>query len=227
MSYRPPFFFNTQQLSQSQQTSPGQQQSQQPPTLVQTSPSVASYQPPLPAVAPWHQPQQQTVYQSDIGTRYVYDNANQTSVSANPTAISVNPTSHLSTTDSLQTTPNRQGQTVGNVSSSVISTLLPMASGDISLSTPVSKSVCPNVSTSPKEEEMFYLAIPQSYMNRAEVKSLLAEGEAKKYLSPVKSELTDVPVQEQEETVESSTISTTSPILHPSVVPGGQGLVDG
>ena len=122
MSYRPPFFFNTQQLSQSQQTSPSQQQSQQPPTLVQTSPSVASYQPLLPAVAPWHQPQQQTVYQSDTGTRYVYDNANQTSVSANPTAISVNPTSHLSMTGSLQTTPNWQGQTVGNVSSSVIST---------------------------------------------------------------------------------------------------------
>ena len=158
MSYHPPFFFNTQQLSQSQQTSPGQQQSQQPPTLVQTSPSVASYQPPLPAVAPWHQPQQQTVYRSDIGTRYVYDNANQTSVSANPTAISVNPMSHLSMTDSLQTTPNQQ--TVGNVSSSVISTPPLMASGDISLSTPVSKSVRPNVSTSPKEEEMFYLAIP-------------------------------------------------------------------
>ena len=158
MSYHPPFFFNTQQLSQSQQTSPGQEQSQQPPTLVQTSPSVASYQPPLPAVAPWHQPQQQTVYRSDIGTRYVYDNANQTSVSANPTAISVNPMSHLSMTDSLQTTPNQQ--TVGNVSSSVISTPPPMASGDISLSTLVSKSVCPNVSTSPKEEEMFYLAIP-------------------------------------------------------------------
>ena len=227
MSYRPPFFFNTQQLSQSQQTSPGQQQSQQPPTLVQTSPSVASYQPPLPAVAPWHQPQQQTVYRSDIGTRYVYDNANQTSVSANPTAISVNPTSHLSMTDSLQTTPNRQGQTVGNVSSSVISTPPPMASGDISLSTPVSKSVRPNVSTSPKEEEMFYLAIPQSHMNRAEVKSLLSESEAKKELSPVKSEPTDVPVQEQEETVESSTISTTGPILDPSVVPEGQGLVDG
>ena len=225
MSYRPLFFFNTQQLSQSQQTSPSQQQSQQPPTLVQTSPSVASYQPPLPAVAPWHQPQQQTVYWSDIGTRYVYDNANQTSVSGNPTAISVNPTSHLSTTDSLQTTPNRQ--TVGNVSSSVISTPPLMASGDISLSTPVSKSVRPNVSTSPKEEEMFYLAIPQSHMNRAEVKSLLSESEAKKELSPVKSELTDVPVQEQEETVESSTISTTGPILDPSVVPEGQGLVDG
>ena len=65
-----------------------------------------------------------------------------------------------------------------------------MASGDISLSTPVSKSVCPNVSASPKEEEIFYLAIPQSHMNRAEVKSLLAEGEAKKDLSPVKSEPT-------------------------------------
>ena len=144
MSYHPPFFFNTQQLSQSQQTSPGQQQSQQPSTLVQTSPSVASYQPPLPAVAPWHQPQQQTIYRSDIGTRYVYDNANQTSVSANPTAISVNPTSHLSMTDSLQTTPNRQ--TVGNVSSSVISTLLMMSSGDISLSTPVSSaSECLNI----------------------------------------------------------------------------------
>ena len=225
MSCHPPFFFNTQQLSQSQQTSPSQQQSQQPPTLVQTSPSVASYQPPLPAVAPWHQPQQQTVYRSDIGTRYVYDNANQTSVSGNPTAISVNPMSHLSTTDSLQTTPNRQ--TVGNVSSSVISTPPPMASGDISLSTLVSKSVRPNVSTSPKEEEMFYLAIPQSHMNRAEVKSLLSESEAKKELSPVKSEPTDVPVQEQEETVESSTISTTGPILDPSVVPEGQGLVDG
>ena len=224
MSYSPPFFFNTQQLSQSQQTSPGQQQSQQPPTLVQTSPSVASYQPPLSAVAPWHQPQQQTVYRSNIGTRYIYDNANQTSVSANPTAISVNPTSHLSMTDSLQTTPNRQ--TVGNVSSSVISTPLPMASGDISLSTPVSKSVRPNVSTSPKEE-MFYLAIPQSHMNRAEVKSLLSESEAKKELSPVKSEPTDVPVQEQEETVESLTISTTGPILDPSIVPEGQGLVDG
>ena len=222
MSYHPPFFFNTQQLSQSQQTSPGQQQSQQPPTLVQTSPSVASYQPPLPAVAPWHQPQQQTVYWSDIGTRYVYDNANQTSVSGNLTAISVNPMSHLSTTDSL---PNQQ--TVGNVSLSVISTLPPMASGDISLSTLVSKSVHPNVSTSPKEEEMFYLAIPQSHMNRAEVKSLLSESEAKQELSPVKSELTDVPVQEQEETVESSTISTTGPILDPSVVPEGQGLVDG
>ena len=223
MSYRPPFFFNTQQLSQSQQTSPGQQ----PQPLVQSSPTVASYQAPLPAVAPWHQHQQQTVYQSDIGTRYVYDNANQTSISANRTAISVNPTSHLSTTDSLQTTPNRQGQTVGNVSSSVISTPPPMASGDISLSTPVSKSVRPNVSTSPKEEEMFYLAIPQSHMNRAEVKSLLTEGEDRKDLSPVKSEPTDVPVQEQEETVESSTISTTGPILDPSVVPEGQGLVDG
>ena len=73
---------------------------------------------------------------------------------------------------------------------------------------------------------MFYLAIPQSHMNRAEVKSLLSESEAKKELSPVKSESTDVPVQEQEETVESSTISTTSPILDPSVVPEGQGLVD-
>ena len=113
MSYRPPFFFNTQQLLQSQQTSPGQQQSQ-PPPLVQTSPSVASYQPPL--TAPWHQPQQQTLYWSDIGTRYIYDNANQTSISANQTAISVNPISHLSMTDSLQTTPNWQGQTVGNVS---------------------------------------------------------------------------------------------------------------
>ena len=218
MSYRPPFFFNTQQLSQSHQTSSGQQQSQ-PPPLVQTSPSVASYQAPLPAVAPWHQPQQQTVYRPDIGTRYIYDTA-----SVNP---SVNPTSHLSLTDSLQTTPNRQCQTVGNVSSSVISTPPAVAPGDISVSTPVSKSVHPNVSTSPKEEEMFYLAIPQSQMNRSEVKSLLADAEDKKDLSPVKSEPTDVAVQEQEETVEGSTISSSAPILDPSVVPEGQGLVDG
>ena len=97
-----------------------------------------------------------------------------------------------------------------------------MAPGDISVSTLVSKSVHPNVSTSPKEEEMFYLTIPQSQMN-----SLLGDGKDKKDLSPVKSEPTDVPVQEQEETVEGSTISTTGPILDPSVVPEGQGLVDG
>ena len=176
---------------------------------------------------PWYQPQQQTLYQSDIGTRYVYDNANQTLISANRTVISVNPTSHLSMIiDSLQTTPNRQGQTVGNMSLSVISTLPLMAPGDISVSTLVSKSVRPNVSTSPKEEEMFYLTIPQSQMNRSEVKSLLADSEDKKDLSPVKSEPTDVAVPEQEETVEGSTISTTSPILDPSVVPEGQGLVD-
>ena len=153
MLYCPPFFFNTQQLSQSQQTYSGQQQSQ-PPPLVQTSPSVASYQVPLPAVSPWHQPQQQTIYRPDIGTRYIYDNASvNTSVNT-----SVNPTSHLSPTDSLQTTPNRQHQTVGNVSSSVISTPPAVSPGDISVSTPVSKSVHPNVSTSPKEEEMYVLS---------------------------------------------------------------------
>ena len=48
----------------------------------------------------------------------------------------------------------------------------------------------------------------------------------KKTCHLVKSEPTDVAVPEQEETVEGSTISTTSPILDPSVVPEGQGLVD-
>ena len=60
---------------------------------------------------------------------------------------------------------------------------------------------------------MFYLAIPQSQMNRSEVKSLLADAEDKKDLSPVKSEPTDVAVQEQEETIEGSTVSTTGPIF--------------
>ena len=57
--------------------------------MVQSSPTVASYQAPLPAVAPWHQHQQQTVYQSDIGTRYVYDNAKLQSVPIELLSVSI------------------------------------------------------------------------------------------------------------------------------------------
>ena len=54
------------------------------------------------------------------------------------------------------------------MSSPVITT--PVITSPVSTpETPVSKA------TSPKQEEMIYLAIPQSHINRTEVKTLLAE----------------------------------------------------
>ena len=208
MSY--PYYYNT-NLSQSQQpTSPTQptaqtQQSQQRQlSQTQTSHSLSSY----PLSAPWHQPQPQ-MYRSDIGTtRYVYDN--QTS-------------GHLvTTTDPITNTPSRPTQTT-------VST--PPISGELSIpvSTPVSR---PKVLTSPAEEEqMFYLVIPLSQRNRSKVKSLLGEGEfqdkpkhPKETLSPVIKREQETPmVADQEETVESSS----GPSLDLSVVPEGQGLVEG
>ena len=93
--------------------------------------------------------------------------------------------------------------------------------------TPVSKA------TSPKQEEVIYLAIPQSHMNRTEVKTLLAgatsstpdktvEEKLQKELpspSPVK---TEPEIQGSEEVVEQPSI-----ILDPSVIPTGEGMVDG
>ena len=96
--------------------------------------------------------------------------------------------------------------------------------------TPVSKA------TSPKQEEMIYLAIPHSHINRMEVKTLLAEAagstpdktvkeKSLKELpalpapSPVK---TEPEIQGTEEVVENPSI-----ILDPSVIPEGEGMVDG
>ena len=72
-------------------------------------------------------------------------------------------------------TPNQQHQTVGNVSSSVISTPPAVSPGDISVSTPVSKSVHPNVSTSPKEEEMYVLS-RNSPVTNEQVRSEITSG---------------------------------------------------
>ena len=204
MSY--PYYYKT-NLSQSQQpTSPAQptaqtQQSQQRQlSQTQTSHSVSSF----PVSAQWHQPQPQ-MYRSDVGTaRYVYDN--QTSGRLVTTTV---PTTN---------TPNRPTQTT-------VST----PPGELSMpdTPPVSN---PKVSTSPTEEQMFYLGIPLSQWNRSEVKSLLGEAETqnepkheKETLAPVKQEQETPVVAEQEETVESSS----GPSLDPSIVPEGQGLVDG
>ena len=150
------------------------------------------------------------MYRSDVGTaRYVYDN--QTSGRL------------VTTTDPTTNTPNRPTQTT-------VST--PPISGELSIpatTPPVSR---PKVSTSPTEEEqMFYLGIPLSQRNRLEVKSLLGEAETqdepkhqKETLSPVVKQEQETPViADQEETVESSS----GPSLDPSIVPEGQGLVDG
>lgn len=211
MSY--PYYYNT-NLSRSQQpTSPAQptaqtQQSQQRQLSgTQTSHSLSSF----PVSAPWHQPQPQ-MYRSDVGTaRYVYDN--QTS-------------GHLvTTTDPTTNTPNRPTQTT-------VST--PPISGELSIPSTTPPVSGTKVSTSPTEEQMFYLGIPLSQRNRLEVKSLLGEAETqdepkhqKETLSPVKQEIKqeqETPVvADQEETVESSS----GPSLDPSIVPEGQGLVDG
>ena len=152
MSY--PYYYNT-NLSQSQQpTSPAQpttqtgQSQQRQLSQTQTSHSMSSY----PVSAPWHQPQPQ-MYRSDIGTaRYVYDN--QTSGRL------------VTTTGPTANTPNRPTQTTVSTPPTELS-IPPVTTP------PVSR---PKVSTSPTEEEMFYLGIPLSQRNRSEVKSLLGEG---------------------------------------------------
>ena len=200
MSYHLSFYFNP--LSQTQ---PQQQQQQQ------------SYRTPLPTAvltsAPWHQ--QQAVYWPDFTTRYVDDSSN--------------PNPPTPPTDSLHSPANPQNnQTTASVMSSPVITTPVITSPVSTPETPVSKA------TSLKHEEMIYLAIPQSHMNRSEVKTLLAEaaGTPDKTvkdksqkdnlsLSPGKSE---PDIQGSEEVVEQSSGSV---ILDPSVIPEGEGMVDG
>ena len=99
--------------------------------------------------------------------------------------------------------------------------------------TPVSKPlVHPPIATSLKQEVVIYLAILQSHLNRSEVKTLLAEAAGtpdksfedksiKEEPSPVISEQAEI--QEREEVVQESS----SVILDPSVIPEGQGMIDG
>ena len=153
MSYRPPYYFNP--LSQTQ---PQQQQSYrtQLPTAVQTAVLTAVQTSHVPTSAPWHQ--QQAVYQPDFATRYVYDSSNQ------------NPNPPTPPTDSLHSPANYQNnQTTASVMSSPVMTTPVITSPMSTPETPVSKA------TSPKQEEMIYLAIPHSHINRTEVKTLLAE----------------------------------------------------
>ena len=111
--------------------------------------------------------------------------------------------------------------------SSLVMTTPVITSPVSTLETPVSKA------TSPKQEEMIYLAIPHLHINRTEVKTLLAEAaggtpdktveeKSLKELpapSPVK---TEPEIQGTEEVVENLSI-----ILDPSVIPKGEGMVDG
>ena len=93
--------------------------------------------------------------------------------------------------------------------------------------TPVSKA------TSPKQEEMIYLAIPQSHINRMEVKTLLAEAagstpdktieeKSQEEMPSPSSVKTEPEIQGTEEVVEQPSI-----ILDPSVIPEGEGMVNG
>ena len=202
MSYCPPYYFNPLSQTQPQQ----QQQSYRTPlpTAVPTA---------VPTAAPWHQ--QQAVYRPDFTTRYVYDSSNQ-----NP------PTPP---TDSLHSPGNHQNnQTTASVMSSPVITTPVITSPVSTPETPVSKA------TSPKQEEMIYLAIPHSQMNRTKVKTLLAEAaggstpdktveeKSPKEMpspSPVKNE---PEIQGSEEVVEQTPV-----ILDPSVIPEGEGMVDG
>ena len=209
MSYRPPYYFNPLSQTQLQQ----QQSYRTPlPTAVQTAVPTAVQTSHVLTSAPWHQ--QQAVYRPDFGTRYVYDISNPNL----PTPL----------TDSLHSPANHQNnQTTASVMSSPVMTTPVITSPVSTPETPVSKA------TSPKQEEMIYLAIPQSHINRTEVKTLLAEAaggtpdktveeKSQKEMpspSPVK---TEPEIQGTEEVVENPSI-----ILDPSVIPEGEGMVDG
>ena len=156
------------------------------------------------------------MYWADFTMRYVYDSSNP-----NP-----NPPTPL--TDSLHSPANLQNnQTTASVMSSPVMTTPVIKSPVSTPETPVSKA------TSPKQEDMIYLAIPQSHINRTEVKTLLAEAagstpdktveeKSQKEMpspSPVK---TEPEIQGTEEVVEHPSI-----ILDPSVIPEGEGMVGG
>ena len=207
MSYRPPYYFNP--LSQ---TLPQQQQSYRTPlqTAVQTAVPTAVL-----TSAPWHQ--QQAVYRPDFATRYLYDSSNP-----NP-----NPPTPL--TDSLHSPANHQNnQTTASVLSSPVIPTPVITSPVSTLETPVSKAA------SPKQEEIIYLAIPQSHMNRTEVKTLLdgaasggtpdktVDEKLQKEMSSSSPVKTEPDIQGSEEVVEQSSI-----ILDPSVIPKGEGMVNG
>ena len=214
MSYCPPYYFNPLSQTQLQQ----QQSYRTPlPTAVQTAVPTAVQTSHVSTSAPWHQ--QQAVYWPDFTTRYVCD-------SSNP-----NPNPPTPPTDSLHSPANHQNnQTTASVMSSPVMTTPVITSPVSTPETPVSKA------TSPKQEEMIDLAIPHSHINRTEVKTLLAEAaggtpdktvkeKSLKELpaltapSPVK---TEPEIQGTEEVVENPSI-----ILDPSVIPEGEGMVDG
>ena len=214
MSYHPPYYFNPLSQTQLQQ----QQSYRIPlPTAVQTAVPTAVQTSHVQTSAPWHQ--QQAVYQPDFAKRYVYDSSNQ------------NPNQPTPPTDSLHSPANHQNnQTTASVMSSLVMTTPVITSLVSTLETPVSKA------TSPKQEEMIYLAIPHSHINRTEVKTLLAEAagstpdktveeKSLKELpalpapSPVK---TEPEIQGTEEVVENPSI-----ILDPSVIPERERMVDG
>ena len=205
MSYRPPYYFTP--LSQTQPQQQQQQSYRTPlPTAVQTAVPTA-----VATSAPWHQ--QQAVYRPDFATRYVYDNSNP------PTPP----------TDSLHSPGNHQNnQTTASVMSSPVMTTPVITSPVSTPKTPVSKA------TSPKQEEMIYLAIPPSHMNRTEVKTLLAEAasggtpdktveeKSPKQMPPPSPVKTEPEIQGNEEVVEQTPL-----ILDPSVIPEVKGMVDG
>ena len=98
--------------------------------------------------------------------------------------------------------------------------------------------------SSPKDEEVFYLRIPKSEMGRKEVKSLLGEDSLDKQEPfippPSRQEVTvknkvatqDEPNGSHDNNVMTGDVAAGSaaaamPILDPSVVPEGEGMVDG
>ena len=199
MSYRP-YYYNT-HLSQSQSqqpTSPAQpqqsQQSQLPQT--QTSHSVSSY----PLLAPWHQPQPQQMYRSDIGTpKYVYNDSQAS-------------TRVVTMTDPItNTTPPISGEL------------------SVSVNTPVSHPKVATSPTEEEEMFYLGIPMSQrnrlevmSLLGEGEAQD--EPKHPKETLSPVvKQEKENLVVADQEETVESSS----GPCLDPAIVPEGQGLVEG
>ena len=105
----------------------------------------------------------------------------------------------------------------------------------------------PKEQSSPKEDDVIYLRIPKSEMNRKVVKSLLGEDtspEREEAFIPLPSHQQEVNVKTKGTTViddktvcdenlsaaasgEGGPASPAMPMLDPSVVPEGEGMVDG
>ena len=226
MSYRPPFYYGQpgQQHPATTPPQPSQQTVVPPGFITETVTTPGTHM-------PWHTSVQYRGPQS-IATGPTVQTQLQT-VQAQPTAQSL-----ISGRNVWPSTPTASHRTEGTT---------PITPTTQSISSPNLQSATPPPSIKTEQgEEMVYLAIPKGEMNRKEVRSLLGENVEE---GNCESDVRDIRDVRESKTVKMEPATTTQvatgneesvdgaasvdlatgqlPVLDPSIVPKGEGLVDG